>query len=97
MLQYVGGSGGTRSRGGQGAPAFPPPPQVSTAQLGKLLRLPAAGLAQPEELTMMVTVGQLERPERRLTRLSDSDDGSDLNGQARAHAMISSLLSCYNS
>ena len=95
MLQYVGGSGG--SRGGQGAPAFPPPPQVSTAQLGKLLRLPAAGLAQ--ELTMMVTVGQLERPEleRRLTRLSDSDDGSDLNGQARAHAMISSLLSCYNS
>ena len=67
----------------------------STAQLGKLLRLPAAGLAQ--ELTMMVTVGQLERPERRLTRLSDSDDGSDLNGQARAHAMISSLLSCYNS
>ena len=96
MLQYVGGSGG--SRGGQGASAFPPPPQVSTAQLGKLLRLPAAGLAQ--ELTMMVTVGQLERPEleRRLTRpLSDSDDGSDLNGQARAHAMISSLLSCYNS
>ena len=93
MLQYVGGSGG--SRGGQDAPAFPPPPQVSTAQLGKLLRLPAAGLAQ--ELTMMVTVGQLERPERRLTRLSDSDDGSDLNGQARAHAMISSLLSCYNS
>ena len=93
MLQYVGGSGG--SRGGQGAPAFPPPPQVSTAQLGKLLRLPAAGLAQ--ELTMMVTVGQLERPERRLTRLSDSDDGSDLNGQARAHAMIYSLLSCYNS
>ena len=93
MLQYEGGSGG--SRGGQGPPAFPPPPQVSTAQLGKLLRLPAAGLAQ--ELTMMVTVGQLERPERRLTRLSDSDDGSDLNGQARAHAMISSLLSCYNS
>jgi hypothetical protein len=92
MLQYVGGSGGSR---GQGAPAYPPPPQVSTAQLGKLLRLPAAGLAQ--ELTMMVTVGQLERPERRLTRLSDSDDGSDLNGQARAHAMISSLLSCYNS
>ena len=95
MLQYVGGSGG--SRGGQGAPAFPSPPQVSTAQLGKLLRLPAAGLAQ--EQTMMVTVGQLGRPEleRRLTRLSDSDDGSDLNGQARAHAMISSLLSCYNS
>jgi hypothetical protein len=26
MLQYVGGSGG--SRGGHGAPAFPPPPQV---------------------------------------------------------------------
>ena len=73
------------------------PRSVPLNLLGKLLRLPAAGLAQ--ELTMMVTFGQLERPEleRRLTRLSDSDDGSDLNGQARAHAMISSLLSCYNS